>query len=85
MLSALRDTLTESRVSLDWEIKPAEDRDEFFVVLTATREIAKPGSLLADWEGMPAKTMMTSRPPMAANACAWHEEEGRHQGRHHGR
>jgi hypothetical protein len=55
MLSTLRETFTESKVPLDWEVKPAEDRDEFFVVLTALREIAKPPTLLADWEGKPGK------------------------------
>ncbi len=55
MLATLRESFTEAKVPLDWEVKPAEDHDDFFVVLTGLRENAKPVTLLADWEAKPAK------------------------------
>jgi hypothetical protein len=55
MLTTLRESFTEAKVPLDWEVKPVEDHDEFFVVLTGLRENAKPGTLLADWEAKPTK------------------------------
>jgi hypothetical protein len=55
MLSTLRDAFAQGKFPLDWEIKPADDHDEFFVVLTALRENAKPTTLIADWESKPTQ------------------------------
>jgi hypothetical protein len=55
MLSTLRDTFLEGKMPLECEIKSAEDRDDFFVLLTAVREAPKSATLLADWEGKPGQ------------------------------
>ena len=55
MLSTLREIFTQGKVPLDCEVKLAEDRDDFFVLLTALRENSKPATLLADWEGKPGQ------------------------------
>jgi hypothetical protein len=55
MLSTLRDTFLDGKVPLECEIKSAEERDDFFVLLTATREPPKAATLLADWKGKPGQ------------------------------
>ena len=84
MLSTLRETFTQGKVPLDWEVKLAEDRDDFFVLLTALRENSKPATLLADWEGKPGQEHDDFLP---ANATRSHRraEEILHQGRRFGR
>lgn len=55
MFLTLREAFLESKVPLECEVKSAEDRDDYFVLLTAQREAAKPGTLLADWDGKPGQ------------------------------
>ena len=53
MLSRLRETLTQGKVLPQWEVKPAEDRDEFAVLLTALHEAVPAGKSLVDWDNKP--------------------------------
>ena len=83
MLSTLRETFAQGKVPLDWEVKSAEERDDFFVLLTVLHETTKPATLLGDWEGKPGQ----DRDDFAGqyDPTAWHAEKVLHQGRRLGR
>jgi hypothetical protein len=53
MLSRLRETFMQGKVPPQWEVKPAEEHDEFAVLLTALHDAVPAGKSLVDWDNKP--------------------------------
>ena len=69
MLSTLRESCIQGKVPLDWEVKPAEDYNEFLVVLkVALHESTKPGASMAGWEDKRGKPNDDFLPCNGANS-----------------